>query len=226
MNAEQHFDSIANEYDAIKKKNWYYGHTIHKIVQEELHKPSTQEILDVGCGTGDLLASLQPAKGVGIDVSHRMIVNANRKHPFLSFYHATAVQHALTKQQYDTIVCVDVIEHMTRVQQELCAMKKLLKPHGRLIILMANPLWEPLLMVAERMNLKMKEGPHHRISNAELRTTLLGAGFTTIRQDWFLAFPLHVPFLSAFINNTIRSIPFIKRMGLIEVFVSGVRRSE
>ena len=220
MNAEQHFDSIANEYDAIKRKNWYYSYSIQKIVREELGNPTTQEVLDVGCGTGDLLSSLQPAKGVGIDVSKKMIGIAKKKHLTLTFYHATATRHALTRQQYDTIVCVDVIEHMTNVQLELRAMKKLLKPHGRLVILMANPSWEPLLMLIERMNLKMKEGPHHRISNTRLTRLLNDTGFTIIRQDWHLAFPLHIPFLSTLINESAHALPVIKRMGLIEVFVS------
>src|SRR5689334_9441146 len=41
--------------------------------------PKGQSILEIGCGTGDTLASLEPRLGIGIDISANMILDARRK---------------------------------------------------------------------------------------------------------------------------------------------------
>ncbi|HEX4651686.1 MAG TPA: class I SAM-dependent methyltransferase, partial [Granulicella sp.] len=42
-------------------------------------------VLELGCGTGDLLAALKPSYGVGVDVSDGMIAEARKAHPLLTF---------------------------------------------------------------------------------------------------------------------------------------------
>ena len=46
--------------------------------------PGTR-VLEVGCGTGDLLAALNPCFGVGVDFSRGMIRQAREKYPQLHF---------------------------------------------------------------------------------------------------------------------------------------------
>src|SRR5690242_447778 len=45
--------------------------------------PRGSRVLELGCGTGDLLAALQPDFGVGVDVTPEMVRQAARKHPHL-----------------------------------------------------------------------------------------------------------------------------------------------
>ena len=47
--------------------------------------PKKSNILEIGCGVGDLLASLEPARGVGIDISESMIANAKKNFPQFEF---------------------------------------------------------------------------------------------------------------------------------------------
>ena len=47
--------------------------------------PKKSNILEIGCGVGDLLASLEPEKGVGIDISETMIANAKKNFPQFEF---------------------------------------------------------------------------------------------------------------------------------------------
>ncbi len=42
--------------------------------------PAGQRVLDLGCGSGHLLAALQPSRGVGIDVSARAVAAARTDH--------------------------------------------------------------------------------------------------------------------------------------------------
>ena len=43
--------------------------------------PPDARVLEVGCGLGDLLAAVKPARGVGVDFSRKMIELARQRHP-------------------------------------------------------------------------------------------------------------------------------------------------
>src|SRR5471030_9292 len=44
------------------------------------------KVLEIGCGNGDLLASVSPSTGVGIDLSPQIVAHAQARHPTLTFY--------------------------------------------------------------------------------------------------------------------------------------------
>src|ERR1700730_9238775 len=77
-----HADRIAGERDAWVSKNAaYYGDDWRYM---RFLIPIGARVLDLGCGTGDLLAVLQPSLGVGVDLSPVMIDRAQSKHPDLT----------------------------------------------------------------------------------------------------------------------------------------------
>src|ERR1043165_105875 len=47
--------------------------------------PEGARILELGCGTGHLLAKLKPSYGVGVDFSAAMIAEARKANPDLTF---------------------------------------------------------------------------------------------------------------------------------------------
>src|SRR5262250_3745436 len=47
--------------------------------------PEGARVLELGCGTGDLLAALKPSFGVGVDFSAGMIDQARQAYPDLTF---------------------------------------------------------------------------------------------------------------------------------------------
>src|SRR5689334_4551410 len=47
--------------------------------------PPGKRVLELGCGSGHLLASLQPAHGVGVDFSASTIARASARYPGLTF---------------------------------------------------------------------------------------------------------------------------------------------
>ena len=51
--------------------------------------PPGKRVLELGCGRGDMLATLQPSYGVGVDFSGRAIERARALHPDLHLYWAT-----------------------------------------------------------------------------------------------------------------------------------------
>ena len=145
-----HFDQIADKYDFFKRKNWYY-YTNLKLLLKKLSSKNS-DILDYGCGTGDILNFLNPKYGFGYDRSVKMLLIAKKKYPELNF------GKTIPNKKFDLVIMTDVIEHFRDIKTELDTAEKHMNKNSKLIITMANPMWEWLLLVAEKLNLKMPEG--------------------------------------------------------------------
>jgi len=85
--------------------------------------------------------------------------------------------------------------------------------------LMANPMWEPLLLLLEKLNLKMPEGPHYRISNSDLKKELKELSFVISEHGFRQLIPSYVKGLSDFINKYFYKIPVLNKMGLSEITI-------
>jgi 2-polyprenyl-3-methyl-5-hydroxy-6-metoxy-1,4-benzoquinol methylase len=214
-----HFDEIAENYDYWKKKNWYYYNELKRIATEFC--AGATSVLDAGCGTGTILGALKVNRGVGVDISSRMIELAKSRYhhrPELQFFAADASAIAL-KEKFDVILLFDVIEHLPNPVKMLGALQKLLAKNGRLVITMANPLWEPVLMLAEKLHLKMPEGSHKRITGKTLIATAETVALWLERRDRRLLFPKSVPIISDFLNRRIARLPIFRSLCLIEILV-------
>ena len=77
-------NALAPNQSKWRAKNQYFHSAdetyLRFLVQEK------QKVLEVGCGTGNLLAALKPRYGVGLDLSPEMIQIAAESHPDLHFF--------------------------------------------------------------------------------------------------------------------------------------------
>ncbi|WP_046176123.1 class I SAM-dependent methyltransferase [Domibacillus indicus] len=93
-----------------------------------------EKILDVGCGTGDLAASLfsQGVQAAGVDQSPSMIQEAKQKYPDVSFLVRDA--HDLQyEEEFDAVFSNAAIHWMKQPGRVLTSIWKSLKPGGRLV---------------------------------------------------------------------------------------------
>lgn len=75
--AINHFDELSTRYDQFTQKRQNYLGVIDHIILEQIARRAPCSYLDVGCGTGRLLARIQQAypacQGLGIDISPQMV---------------------------------------------------------------------------------------------------------------------------------------------------------
>ena len=71
----EHADRYAPERDRWIERNAYFHADDTRYMKFLV--PEGLRVLDCGCGAGDLLSALKPSRGVGIDLSRRMIEIAN-----------------------------------------------------------------------------------------------------------------------------------------------------
>ncbi len=211
-----HFNNIAKDYDYYKQKNKFYYDNLKTLLRDLI--PKNSNVLEFGCGTGDLIAFLNPTSGVGYDPSVEMIKIAKSKQslPLRGKHKDIRFVTELPQNKFDYVFMSDVIEHLDNPIKEFKNIKNILNKNGKLIITMANPVWEAILLLGEKVGYKMPEGPHIRIKSKELKVKIEQIGMKVIRHDFKLLMPIYIPFLTNFVNSYLER--YLKRFCFIEYF--------
>ncbi len=102
-------------------------------------------ILDIGCSTGALGASIkarQPARVVGVDVVPEYVLEAREQIDRAECMDAqTFVEQHLGDEGFDCIVCADVLEHLIDPWTVLQAAAEHLERGGAIVVSVPNVLW-------------------------------------------------------------------------------------
>jgi SAM-dependent methyltransferase len=188
---------------ARKKDNWtswgaYYHKRLNEIYQF-LVAPD-QRVLEIGCGNGDLLASLKPAFGVGIDFSREMVTRAAQRHPELHFIQCDAHQMSLS-QEFEVIILSDLANDLWDVQTVFSEIWRLATPRTRLIINTYSHLWELPLVLAQRLGLATPVLGQNWLTVEDISGLLSLADFEVIRHWPEILWPLDTPILAGFFNR-------------------------
>lgn len=216
--SEQHFDEIAKDYDYWKKKNWYYYLNLKALYGSFI--PSESKVWEIGCGTGDILASLGSSAGYGTDISQKMINIARKKYAGNSNlkFEAADITKMTDIQDYDYILMADVLEHVEGLDGFFTGLNRITKPNAKIIISVANPLWEPILMLSEKLGMKMPEGPHWRLSIKQNEEIFHKNGFKIKEKGYRLLVPKKFP-CSDWLNSGFHKLPVLNRLGFIIYWV-------
>ena len=145
-----HFNDVAGEYeDSIAAH--VMEHLTRRRVELARSLAPAGRILDVGCGTGTLLAAM-PAAGyekVGVDVSASMLEHARGRG--LEVAQAGADSLPFEDGSFDLVMTFAVLHHLVEreiVRAAIAEMCRVTRPGGALIVWDHNPLnpYWPLLM--------------------------------------------------------------------------------
>lgn len=126
------FNVQANTYDV--DKNGKHARGQYKYVLNELQQLDFQKILDVGCGTGEILKSITErysfAQLYGLDISEEMLKQANDKlKGTATLILGDAENITLETNSFDLLLCTDSFHHYPNPQQAISEFYRVLK-HG------------------------------------------------------------------------------------------------
>lgn len=127
------FDALADRWDELCD---HAPEKIHHILEQTSLQKGLR-ILDVGCGTGVLeqyLLTYAPAHITGIDLSARMIAEAQKKYatPVVDFRCMDIMD--LQEEKFDYIIAYSVFPHFEHPDKIIRHLANLLVPGGELII--------------------------------------------------------------------------------------------
>lgn len=212
----KHFEEVAGDYDRWKEKSAYYYGLLTEIYRELV--PPGRSVLEVGCGTGTLLSRLSPRRGVGVDISPRMVEIASAKFPDLTFA-VTDAENLDLRETFDFIIVPDVIEHLSDPGAMFRSVRRCCRPDTRVIVTCVNPLWAPVLHLAERLGMKMPEGEHRWLPEGELAAIAGEAGFRMEAAHGRILCPKKIPVLAALLNGAAARYAFLKPLCLTQALV-------
>ena len=167
--------------------------------------PPGKRVLEVGSGQGDLLAALQPARGVGVDFSGEMVERAQRKYPSLEFINADA--HTLPLDEpFDFIILSDLVNELWDAQKVFQEVARLCTPRTRLVLNFYNRLWEKPLAAARGLGLARPNLSQNWFTAPDVGGLLALADFEVIRHREEILLPLRLPPVSTLANRYLAKI--------------------
>lgn len=183
------------EYDkmfALEGRYWWFVGR-RRLALSLLYKhasPASRDrlnMLDLGCGTGALLAETAPTiDGFGVDRSE-LALKRCRERGLTELALADGERLPLQDGAFDGVIALDIFEHIAADRQALCEAFRVLRPGGVLVLSVPafSWLWGPHDVALHH---------HRRYRLPEVRERLCAAGFEMRQTSYavFLLFPLVV----------------------------------
>ena len=165
-------------------------------------------MLEIGCGSGELLQHLPNRTLAGIDLVEEQVNAAKQKLPEAQFACA-AGETATFDQTYDYLLLSDTLNEAADVQQLLENSHHAATPATRLVLNIHNTLWRPILGLSTLLGLKPKRPQQNWLSSDDLRNLLDLAGWEMVRSDTRILVPHELCGLGSLINKFIAPLlPF------------------
>jgi ubiquinone/menaquinone biosynthesis C-methylase UbiE len=136
------FDRRASTYETSALQPFLFGPVQHTALQlARQHLPQARRILDVGCGTGQLLRRARPcyplASLIGIDLAGQMLATANALTPeklSVDFIRAQAEQLPFPDAVFDLVLTTLSLRHWTDPPAGIAEIGRVLTVDGALIL--------------------------------------------------------------------------------------------
>jgi SAM-dependent methyltransferase len=208
-------DTTLEEIERWRRFNAAYHDDDRKFMRFLI--PPGKRVLDLGCGAGHMLATLQPSYGIGVDFSPKAVERAKLLYPHLNFVLGD-IEDPATLQDiegpFDYIVLADTIGVLEDIDGTLRLIHQLCAPSTRLIIAYYSHLWEPILKTAEAVGLRNKQPQVNYIATADFLNLMDLADFEMISREQRQLLPRRWLGLGPLINKYLAPLPGIRQLAL------------
>ena len=234
-NIKKHYNKLAPvRRQWIEKNSYYYG------IQADYYKfliPEGKRILEIGCGTGELLAKLKPSYGVGIDISEKMIDAAKVKYQDYTFLTGDIenitnstkkntsnmdidnISKLFIDEAFDYIILPDLVGLLEDIQKAFDNLHQFCKPETRIIVGYYNTIWEPVFNFAEIFKMKMANLISNWLSADDIKNLLLLSDLDSVKEERRVLVPKNIPFFNGFFN-LLGTLPLINKISLCNYVVA------
>lgn len=216
----EYFESLASKRKRSRKKHGYYWNEITRYCNYFAHEKTS--VLEIGCGTGELISQIKGERKVGIDFSPKMIEEARKGSSDVTF-HVMAVEKLNLNDKFDLIILSNLIGFVDDVQFVFEQLHQVCHSRTKIIVTYYNYFWEPLLKLGESLGFKTKTPNQNWLTQADIKNLLFLAGFDEYRRTNMMLLPVYIPILSEFFNKILVKLPLIRAMALNSYSFSHLR---
>jgi len=224
LTMREHFDRVADHDQGPRR--WQRGFHAQQLRYFRHHVPEGSRVVEWGCGAGDLLAGLKPARGLGLDFSQRMIARAVDRHggdAALEFRTADIGTDAVT-ESFDHIILDYLTGYLPDLQSALKNLQSAAHPRTRLHLTTINTLWLFPLRLAAGSGLASPQPPSNWLSHDDLFNLLELAGWEVVAFERLQLIPFELPLLSGLANHLLVKLPLIRHLGATVAITARPRR--
>ena len=138
--------------DFYEKKAPLYRHEGNRVITERVMAslPAGGRVLDIGCGSGVLLAQLAGHAGhrAGVELSPGAAAEAARVADEV-VNAAVGSELPFPAESFDVVVCADILEHLVEPAAALASLSRFCRPGGAVVISVPNVAnWQARLRLA------------------------------------------------------------------------------
>lgn len=207
----QYFNDLSAKRIQQRKAKKYYWNDITKYCDYFIHEELS--VLEIGCGTGELLNGIKAKNKTGIDFSEGMIAEAKKQFPGLEVY-VMAAENLQLEKKYDLIILSNLIGYVDDIQDVFTQLHKVCHANTKIIITYYNFLWEPILKLGELVGYKTKTPHQNWLSLSEINSLLSLSGFHVYRNSRRMIFPVYIPLISELFNNVLAKFPVFRAFSI------------
>jgi ubiquinone/menaquinone biosynthesis C-methylase UbiE len=218
-----HWSNVAGQFGKFGA-NRYYHRRLRDVYAA--HVPSGQRVLELGCGTGELLACVQPSLGVGIDLSPVMVAEARARHPQLSFHVGDAHDLSTLEDQFDVVILSDLLNDLWDVQAVLSQVARVSHAGTRVVLNNYSRLWEQPLSAAAFLGLARPRLPQSWLTVEDVANLLYLSGFEVIKQWPEVIWPVATPVVAGLANRYLAKLWPFRLLALTNMIVARPRPRE
>lgn len=196
---------------------------IIRLVQRAV-VPNSQ-ILDIGCGDGELLQQLQASFAHGIDPDQEVITKARVALPSFTFTtEAIETFEPPAEQVFDYILLSGVVEQLDDIHSVFQKLHSIASRETRLVIVSYSRAWQPVIRLAELLHIRRKSSDENWVPPDEIVNLLAQSHFELVSRTPGILIPVRIPLLSRAINRWLAPLPLFRAFTAVTVTVARNRR--
>lgn len=214
----EYFTQAAKGWREYRRRRSYYWDSITDYCNYFIHPQNS--VLEIGCGSGELICKVNGQKKVGVDFCDELIrqakeVSEKSKQNDVVFYTMAAEDlSALMPQKFDVVILSNLIGFVNDIELVFNQVRTVCHEKTRVIVTSYNRLWEPMIGFAEFIGIKRKTPEQNWISRADLENLLYLSGFETYRSNSSMLIPIYIPLISPIVNRFLSHLPVFNWLNL------------
>lgn len=191
------------------------------------HLKDSDRVLDIGCGSGELLAIAGTKDSLGIDIDERAISIASRTAGGKRFLAMPAESlDSLPEECFDALVLSGVLEQVYDIHTVLQRIRRFCAPSSRIVIASYSKISQPALRLVEILGIRDRCPVENWVPPAEIRNLLEQNGYEAIEEKQFILLPIKVPFISTVVNRWLAPLPILRQFCLVNIITARLRLPE
>lgn len=200
--ASEHLNRLRTFYDAAPAQSKWGARQYRRLLAHyyNLLIPSEASVLEIGCGSGELLAAIRASDKTGVDISEMQVTAARERVPGAKFYVQPGELLELGRT-FDVILISDTLNLAADVQLLLERLHSVAHPETRLLINFQNTLWRPLLTAAKWLGFKAPQPQNSWLAASDVKNLLQLSEWSVVTRQNRILFPFRAFGIGSIINR-------------------------